>query len=496
MKQNRRAEELVDTLRGRFPGIRIDVTGHSLGGALALQVSANHDSSRAWVFNASYHFRNRELKENDRWSIAEGWDALSFVRIALRNPDIDHFPYFNCQSGGNPFSRHDIDWLAWCVTTAASLDSTETRAKASLAANPKMKQVIEGGRARYENAPPTPRSTAKFTSESCAGAPCSDSVTIRSLGVAGFVIKHGRHTLITGPSITNPPKRHVFTAAFPFLRWMVSRLEPNEPLIRRVIGADTANVEAILIGQGHYDHALDSRIVASKLAVNALLLGSQSTINMLRGDSLVRRRPGETRAIDSKHAADSWNRGEWYYTPGGGFRILAIETDHAPNAQFLRIFKVRYAKGKVRDTSLSRPPRTAADWKIGEQTYAFLIDVLAEGSRDKVLRRIYFQDSAPSPFIAVPTEKILAESPVDVAILTVANAHLVDQPYWLLRQLQPPIVIGAHWESFFRTQEQPVTRSISAKDKRFEGAVMGALAPGSVRFVMPKPQEVVSVGIP
>jgi hypothetical protein len=153
--QNRRAEAFYAEARTTYPHSRIVVTGHSLGGALALQVSTRNAGVEAYIFNSSYHFQNSLDTDSPRWSIAEAGEALVPVRGILRNPTVVHHPYFNCQGGGHPVSRHSMAALAWCVTRVAAF--TDSGAAKSIDRNPAMASLVERT-AQRDTVPPPPDS--------------------------------------------------------------------------------------------------------------------------------------------------------------------------------------------------------------------------------------------------------------------------------------------------------------------------------------------------
>ena len=250
----------------------------------------------------------------------------------------------------------------------------------------------------------------------CSGL-CQDSVTIRYLGVAGFVVRHGSHTLLTGPSFTNPPFHASVFAAFPFTRWMLGTLRPDTTLVDRLLVPDTANIDALLIGHGHYDHALDASRVLARYGAGAMIVGGRTSINMLLGDPAIRATPGHLITIVDTVAASSASAGQWIYSPSGAFRLMAIAADHAPTVK-VGPFEWLFANGEV-DAPRARLPRTTADWRAGE-SYSYLIDVLAAGSRDSVALRIYFQDAPNRPPLAV-----LLMAPATACALWLAVGPLV-----------------------------------------------------------------------
>jgi len=134
MKQQRQAENYYQLWRAKYPdSVPFVTTGHSLGGALALQISINYVGVPAYVFNSSYRVRQRGIEaENQRLSIAETWDVANLVRYGLPNPTILHLRGFDCTEG-SPITNHGMTALARCLTRIAA--AREDAAVESLRAN-------------------------------------------------------------------------------------------------------------------------------------------------------------------------------------------------------------------------------------------------------------------------------------------------------------------------------------------------------------------------
>lgn len=119
--QHPHAEALFDSVRARYPkSVLVHSTGHSLGGALALQVSITNDHASAFVFNTSYRVDRRGPEtESLRISIGERGEILTPVRWLLPNMTLRHLPGFNCRRGG-PIDNHGMTSLARCLTRIAA----------------------------------------------------------------------------------------------------------------------------------------------------------------------------------------------------------------------------------------------------------------------------------------------------------------------------------------------------------------------------------------
>ncbi len=321
----------------------------------------------------------------------------------------------------------------------------------------------------------------------CEAADCGDPnrvVAITFLGVAGLLIEHQGHVLLTAPFFSNP--------SFGQVRPRITRLLRSTPRI----SADTVAIEkllpraadraiAILVGHGHYDHLMDVPYIATHRATSAKIYGGPSVRHMLMGDSTLRSNGGARLIAISLAGAGSPNReGVWYYTADSAYRFMAVVAGHAPN---YRAWKqvYTYTIGTV-DSDLDSLPHTAAEWKLGEP-YAYIIDVLSDRSRGPVFR-IYFQDAPSEPPLGFPPVDLLAERPIDLAVLCAAtSSNVSNTPDSLLTILKPLHVIVGHWEDFFRSQTLPIHLSPGTDLEAFRKSLRSSLPP-STDWVMPLPQ--------
>ena len=136
-KQRKQALDVYDVEREALDAegnekVPIVVTGHSLGGALAMQVSLEHDVE-AYIFNASPRFaRGAPLGDARRVSVGERGEVLRALR-RFKNMPVRDGLVINCRAGVSPIGDHSMRGLADCLTwIAAYADET---AYASLGAN-------------------------------------------------------------------------------------------------------------------------------------------------------------------------------------------------------------------------------------------------------------------------------------------------------------------------------------------------------------------------
>jgi hypothetical protein len=116
--------------------VPIAVTGHSLGGAIAIQVSLAHPGVDAYVFNTSPRYQLVQPNANRRVAIAERGDLLEALR-SRSMPVRQDLLVINCLPRGNTVTDHSVRKLAECVTWIAA--ATDAGAKTSV----RMNQIMQ-----------------------------------------------------------------------------------------------------------------------------------------------------------------------------------------------------------------------------------------------------------------------------------------------------------------------------------------------------------------
>jgi hypothetical protein len=320
----------------------------------------------------------------------------------------------------------------------------------------------------------------------CTGSACGDStrlIAVTFLGVAGLSIEHRGHVLLTGPFFSNPSLSKVAPRVTRLLR-STPRITSDTLAIERLLPKSANLASTILIGHGHYDHLMDVPYIATRRATSARIYGGPTVRHMLMGDSTLRSGNGaRVVAIPISAAGTREQRGLWYYTDDSAFRFMALASGHAPT---YRAWKATYvfSAGSL-NADLDSLPHTAAEWKLGE-TYAYIIDVLGATTRAPVFR-IYFQDAPADPPLGFPSDDLLAERAVDLAVLCAAtSSNVSNTPDSLLTLLKPAQLIVAHWEDFFRSQTLPIQVSPGTNLPAFMKSLNRSLR--GTRWVMPLPQ--------
>lgn len=125
--QNDRGLELFDTIREEIGSDEtIILTGHSLGGGIALEISLKRENVEAYVFNTSPRFSADGYSiENKRVSVVEHGEILKALRAPSREAS-QTYTSIGCSSGG-PVAQHEQAKLAECLTQIAATESNEAR---------------------------------------------------------------------------------------------------------------------------------------------------------------------------------------------------------------------------------------------------------------------------------------------------------------------------------------------------------------------------------
>jgi L-ascorbate metabolism protein UlaG (beta-lactamase superfamily) len=244
-----------------------------------------------------------------------------------------------------------------------------------------------------------------------AGTP----LTVTWLGVATLLISDGESALMTDGFFSRPSLAAV----------AVKQVAPSS---ERIIGclerARVGTLDAVIPVHTHYDHAMDSAVVAAR--TEATLVGGESAANVGRGHGL----PEDRIVVAEPRAAMTF----------GAYQVTLIESKHSPPDRF---------PGVISEPIV--PPTKVAAYKCGE-AWSVLIH------HRPTDRRLLIQGSAG--FVA----GALAGQQAEVVYLGVGQLgvqpeeYIVD--YWneVVRSVGARRVVLIHWDDFFR----PLTESLQA----------------------------------
>ncbi|MFL6061585.1 MAG: MBL fold metallo-hydrolase [Marmoricola sp.] len=274
-----------------------------------------------------------------------------------------------------------------------------------------------------------------------AAAP--DSLGVTFLGVSTLMVDDGSSALLTDGFFTRPP----------MLAVALGRIAPDESIIgecltRALAGGDRIpTVEAVIPVHSHFDHALDSAVVARR--TGAVLVGGLSTANIGRGGGL----PEDQIAVPVPGRA--WERGPW--------SITLVESHHCPPDRF---------PGTI-DTPVRTPVKASA-YRCGE-AWSILVQH-REG------RSLLIQGSAgyvPGALVGRRAEVVY----LGIGQLGVQPEEYITE-YWeeTVRAVGARHVVLTHWDDFFRplpmAPDDPPLRALpyAGDDLDVTLRVLGALA--------------------
>ncbi|WP_256839499.1 MBL fold metallo-hydrolase [Ornithinimicrobium faecis] len=247
--------------------------------------------------------------------------------------------------------------------------------------------------------------------------PAADGdLSVTFLGVSSLLVDDGETALLTDGFLSRPS----------LLRVAVGRLSPDRERIdatlgRLGFGGTGRDLAAVLPVHTHYDHAMDSAVVAQR--TGAVLLGGSSCANLGRGAGLD---PAQI-AVVSPGQPQTF----------GGFTLTHLVSEHCPPDRY---------PGTI-DEPVVPPVRTSA-YRCGE-TWSILVEHTSG-------RSALLQGSAG--FV----EGALAGRQAEVAYLGVGQLGVMDEDYIRTYWAQTVETIGArrvvltHWDDFFRGLDQPL----------------------------------------
>ena len=163
---------------------------------------------------------------------------------------------------------------------------------------------------------------------------CSGTTTavveVTYLGAGGFLIRHRddamniNRAIMTGPFFSNPG----------ILRSLLGfPIAPDPARIAEFL-PPVGDVAAILIGHAHYDHLMDTIHVAESSAPQAILYGNDTMVHIVNARPALRSRAQSLEPL----AGNSHAPGQWQALAGGGMRVMALRSEHAPQFLGIRAF--------------------------------------------------------------------------------------------------------------------------------------------------------------
>lgn len=238
-------------------------------------------------------------------------------------------------------------------------------------------------------------------------------LTVMWMGVSTLLVDDGTSALLTDGFFSRPG----------LLEVGVRKLRPSSPRIDAALDrAGIDRLEAVLPVHTHYDHAMDTAVVAQR--TGARVVGGRSAANIARGQGL-----SEERITVATPGAE---------TGLGHFGVTLVESHHCPPDRF---------PGAI--TKPAVPPVRASAYRCGE-AWSTLVHHRPSG------RRLLIQGSAGFAAGA------LAGRRAEVAYLGVGQLGVQPEryirQYWneTVRTVGARQVVLIHWDDFFRPLTKPV----------------------------------------
>jgi L-ascorbate metabolism protein UlaG (beta-lactamase superfamily) len=246
-----------------------------------------------------------------------------------------------------------------------------------------------------------------------APATAESALTVTWLGVATLLIDDGTSAVLTDGFFSRPSLTGV-------------ALRPIAPSLPRVEGCLTRaginRLEAVIPVHTHFDHALDSAVVAER--TGAVLVGGQSAANIGRGHGLP-----EDRIVVAESGVP---------LTLGNYEVTLVQSRHCPPDRF---------PGAI--TAPLAVPARASAYRCGE-AWSLLVHHRPTG------RRLLIQGSAGYRPGAVDGHR------AEVAYLGIGQLGVLPEEYlrdyWehTVRAVGARTVVGIHWDDFFRPLWKPL----------------------------------------
>lgn len=244
-----------------------------------------------------------------------------------------------------------------------------------------------------------------------AKPPAQGTVTVQFLGNTNLLFSDGTTSILFDGWFTRPGT----------FKTLFTGIAPDEAAIDSALHrAGVETLAAVIPVHSHYDHAMDSSLVAAKTGAD--LIGSESTLNIARGLN-----------FDETRFRLVGERGEFAY---GDFKVRLIKSRHLVFPAGL------LGDGNLEDETIDSPlvpPANVLDYRMGG-AWSILVEhpqgtALVQGSAGYV-------------------EGLLEGVSVDVVFLGIGGLMTQDKDYtnayWthVVEAVNPKKIYPIHWDSF------------------------------------------------
>ncbi len=289
-----------------------------------------------------------------------------------------------------------------------------------------------------------------------------DTLRWINTGTAGVVVQYKNTGIIIDPFVSNQP-----------LSKCGVKVSADENLANAVFNDDVIkHTKAVLLGHGHYDHAMDIVPLSKKLDSNTTVLCSNSTKNLLAPLNF-----GIYPETDILIHKDS-QATNWIYLPDSSARVMCFKSLHPPHILGITLYS----------GSQKKPRKTLPDyfskWKMGHPL-TFLIDFLENG---KPVFRIFSQSSSAKGNMGLPPAAVLLEKSVDVCFSAAAlPKHKTEYLDTTLQRIRPNVFVLTHWENFFKKYDEAQPEGVLKADIQALYERLKEQYGNSCALLLPKP---------
>lgn len=228
-------------------------------------------------------------------------------------------------------------------------------------------------------------------------------------GTSSLSLTDGVHTVMVDGFFSRPS-----------LWRLLTRFSPDTDEIAFALRKAPPRVDAVFVAHSHHDHAMDAGLVA--IQTGALVLGSESTLNLARGQGTPESR---LRRLQVRSPLQI-----------GKFRVTAFETPHSPDP--------------VNPGFIAEPIHTPA--KLSDYRMAENFSFFVEHPLGKVLI-VPSANYTPGIFDGIQADMVV----LGIGALGKQSAEFVET-YWseVVRKTGATLVFPVHWDDFTLSLREPL----------------------------------------